>query len=178
MKVNCRFIPTYVGHTAPTTATQPLSPVHPHIRGAYRLGQEIRWMPTGSSPHTWGIRENKGGGVMPSRFIPTYVGHTYMEGNYIRHMPVHPHIRGAYDNHNEHSLSADGSSPHTWGIRYIYNSVPTLTTVHPHIRGAYMCPPSPLPVHTGSSPHTWGIQRRCLFLRRKRRFIPTYVGHT
>ena len=110
--------------------------VHPHIRGAYA----DRLLIIGH----------------PSRFIPTYVGHTL-------------HCLADKDHHY-------GSSPHTWGIRcdagqtsarsrfiptYVGHTTataPLLPAVHPHIRGAY-----------------WAIGVPAVF---GLRFIPTYVGHT
>ena len=92
-----RFIPTYVGHTAPFCVSARLpagsSPhtwgirstpthipgtasVHPHIRGAYEIKAPISSAGSGSSPHTWGIRAVSASFVCPPRFIPTYVGHT------------------------------------------------------------------------------------------------------
>ena len=93
----CRFIPTYVGHTWPPARWTRPSPVHPHIRGAYYRPR-------------WSARS-------PTRFIPTYVGHTktwYIEG---RAREVHPHIRGAYlSRPSRRPSQLLGSSPHTWGI--------------------------------------------------------------
>ena len=173
-----RFIPTYVGHTAPTTATPPPPPVHPHIRGAYCTSTPLSVIFSGSSPHTWGILA---GGVAHhsfSRFIPTHVGHTRI--------------------YNVVAAVAPGSSPHTWGIPVIAHHssaqarfIPTYvghtektfpwglpSTVHPHLRGAYAQGfgyPRRRPVHPhlrgaysvvivffqhrgGSSPPTWGIR--------------------
>ena len=50
-----RFIPTYVGHTRTVALSEPLLPVHPHIRGAYLLYSSSVMDSSGSSPHTWGI---------------------------------------------------------------------------------------------------------------------------
>ena len=111
-----RFIPTYVGHTTRPPSPRPSITVHPHIRGAYipcQRGQKLR---SGSSPHTWGIQLPAQAVQVDSRFIPTYVGHTFRSSprqtpprfipTYVGHTPgsrcparcgsVHPHIRGAY----------------------------------------------------------------------------------
>ena len=92
----------------------------------------------------------------------------------------------------------DGSSPHTWGIRWIQRRIqstarfiPTYVghtsalassvgswTVHPHIRGAYSLTIPHTSLSGGSSPHTWGILRKSLYSCSHVRFIPTYVGHT
>ena len=92
-----RFIPTYVGHTAANVFASACT--------------------SGSSPHTWGILERVVNHFRDLRFIPTYVGHT--DGRLsIQLIPagsspptwgirceecrenarraVHPHLRGAY----------------------------------------------------------------------------------
>ena len=111
----------------------------------------------GSSPHTWGIRRGHDLRHGFQRFIPTYVGHTENNTAVAGRRAVHPHIRGAYKRALIRWKCGVGSSPHTWGIR--------------STRPTFVCP-------AGSSPHTWGI--RCIFCRklRRKRFIPTYVGHT
>ena len=155
-----RFIPTYVGHTAPRRSGQGGRAVHPHIRGAYQRGQTFPPCFHGSSPHTWGIHFKVRLGGSGFRFIPTYVGHT------VKRVPPGGVI--------------SGSSPHTWGIQALSTQalcavrfIPTYVghtnrkqgtapclAVHPHIRGAYgslnWIPPYPF----GSSPHTWGIRSR------------------
>ena len=138
-----RFIPTYVGHT---DAHDPLGtvedgssphtwgirsiylfnylfvPVHPHIRGAYAAPIRTPTLLTGSSPHTWGILLAKSLLTVPRRFIPTYVGHTWLPAGGEDMLAVHPHIRGAY-----------GRRPVGAKRR----------PVHPHIRGAYKSNRSP-----------------------------------
>ena len=94
-----RFIPTYVGHTDNTDATNKLATVHPHIRGAYAC-----------QPGSCG---NSG------RFIPTYVGHTGGQADCDLRKAVHPHIRGAYPPSAIFTSWLSGSSPHTWGIRWL-----------------------------------------------------------
>ena len=111
-----RFIPTYVGHTKASWEIQAVYPVHPHIRGAYvapkvptssatvhphiRGAYEHQGLgvnaQNGSSPHTWGIRTICAVPMRSKRFIPTYVGHTYVHLGMYFPYPVHPHIRGAY----------------------------------------------------------------------------------
>ena len=112
-----RFIPTYVGHTAPPIAPPTSEPVHPHIRGAYRAFCPARRCDRGSSPHTWGILLFVGNRTVQDRFIPTYVGHTWTAASRCRLWPVHPHIRGAYVRRSPAAYRPCGSSPHTWGIR-------------------------------------------------------------
>ena len=193
-----RFIPTYVGHTSmparwatqrtvhphihgATSSTCQMvarTSVHPHIRGAY-LKIRVRQPRTrGSSPPTWGIRT---------------ASSVDKQG-----LPVHPHLRGAYTRAIHFTTPPCGSSPHTWGIHDVcifctgYSRfIPTYVghtvsqspnncsaSVHPHIRGAYHCPGVPGGKPGGSSPHTWGIRFTSSINSCRRRFIPTYVGHT
>ena len=172
------FIPTYVGHTPAVGSSAHRQTVHPHIRGAYNLYASAAAISTGSSPHTWGIRD-PGGHQLPAKgFIPTYVGHTSFGRPPNERGPVHPHIRGAYRNTEQKGSEIRGSSPHTWGIRWVETGpflysrfIPTYVghtlkrksalrsaTVHPHIRGAYICNFASLLRDSGSSPHTWGIR--------------------
>ena len=194
-----RFIPTYVGHTAANVFASACT--------------------SGSSPHTWGILERVVNHFRDLRFIPTYVGHT--DGRLsIQLIPagsspptwgipvctrrtrwnksVLPHLRGAYFflacqiHHNQ------GSSPPTWGIHDIISlkgqrirfiptyvghtqsrlSQPPQRSVHPHLRGAYSNQMQDQVFQPGSSPPTWGILPFSPAVPSVARFIPTYVGHT
>ena len=133
-----RFIPTYVGHTDLPVRASLFPPVHPHIRGAYCKQTCETAVNFGSSPHTWGILYDSSFSPHFQRFIPTYVGHTPVPGwhpgcrrfipTYVGHtlpqytihfpVPVHPHIRGAYDVPRPAVVPKRGSSPHTWGIHW------------------------------------------------------------
>ena len=92
-----RFIPTYVGHTRPFLRWGCDHSVHPHIRGAYPNISNVNGSQSGSSPHTWGIRYLPMREGQALRFIPTYVGHTFLPPPPHTPPPVHPHIRGAYN---------------------------------------------------------------------------------
>jgi len=52
------------------------------------------------------------------RFIPTHVGNTPIENKIVRVKTVHPHTRGEYINPMKFAECYNGSSPHTWGIRF------------------------------------------------------------
>ena len=132
-------------------------PVHPHIRGAYFSGLDADSISSGSSPHTWGIQGAPAPARPRRRFIPTYVGHTQIKITGTATEAVHPHIRGAY------AIQGTPLAHHA---------------VHPHIRGAYKQIAKVSKAWDGSSPHTWGIHRPSAAGQAKRRFIPTYVGHT
>ena len=111
-----RFIPTYVGHTSFAQFFQTLTPVHPHLRGAYSSRRAGYVSPHGSSPPTWGIRRRERSRAGQPRFIPTYVGHTGRSGSVPSTTPVHPHLRGAYSSIAASYSVRNGSSPPTWGI--------------------------------------------------------------
>ena len=147
-----------MGHTGTEKLHAVRGAVHPHIRGAYLHESPVADHVSGSSPHTWGIRNS----------LPRSSSSS----------SVHPHIRGAYPLSFLLFRCQTGSSPHTWGIllqgRLVAQPerfIPTYVghtkflpagekrnAVHPHIRGAYGRSDR-VPAGPG-------------------RFIPTYVGHT
>ena len=119
------YLPTSVGHTLLPDPASMHHSVHPHIRGAYVVGMDAPPVVGGSSPPTWGIPGQGQGTIRTHRFIPTYVGHTFIK-DIILHLPsVHPHIRGAYDIYPCGRVRRSGSSPHTWGIRAVNDSEST-----------------------------------------------------
>ena len=152
-----RFIPTYVGHTEGDDAKPAGYTVHPHIRGAYFSSTDSGFLCCGSSPHTWGILLIMTSAVMRWWFIPTYVGHTRVREYFNSFKTVHPHIRGAYPLCIFASTILSGSSPHTWGI--------LLDSRSPWSAGRF------IPTYVG---HT----RSFVHCNEIVRFIPTYVGHT
>ena len=192
------FIPTYVGHTRAVNPVNIYCPVHPHIRGVYRWTSNKACPGDGSSPHTWGIQGARPARRRFLRFIPTYVGYTFVAAPVFTAAAVHPHIRGAYQFPRPVPVPHIGSSPHTWGIRCstaptidISRFIPTYVghtafgpqnapagSVHPHTRGAYTGSSRNVNSKIGSSPHTWGIHGACSDFSCIDRFIPTYVGHT
>ena len=111
------FIPTYVGHTRAVNPVNIYCPVHPHIRGVYRWTSNKACPGDGSSPHTWGIQGARPARRRFLRFIPTYVGYTFVAAPVFTAAAVHPHIRGAYQFPRPVPVPHIGSSPHTWGIR-------------------------------------------------------------
>ena len=117
-------------------------------------------MPTlrGSSPHTWGIRPAVRLVKRVLRFIPTYVGHTFGGTTQPAPSAVHPHIRGAYPSRTNSRPSGFGSSPHTWGIHQIIESVIAPDRFIPTYVGHTASRSARILSKTGSSPHTWGIR--------------------
>ena len=132
-----RFIPTYVGHTSRTFSSSYPNTVHPHIRGAYKITIRASATGNGSSPHTWGIRLPVPGPRTPSRFIPTYVGHTKWSLEVNSSNTVHPHIRGAYSRKLVGGFCVVRFIPTYVGHTYRANHCIGYRAVHPHIRGAY-----------------------------------------
>ena len=139
----------------------------------------MRVRPAGSSPPTWGIPRRWKLGTAETRFIPTYVGHTFSLIGWGRFLPVHPHLRGAYGHGVDDASRHGGSSPPTWGIPFqfvggnsIFRFIPTYVghtgleigvklqiPVHPHLRGAYVGACGVCNCQAGSSPPTWGIHQ-------------------
>ena len=132
----------------------------------------------GSSPRTWGVRNEDKRFVDQQRFIPTHVGCTPHGWPGIRFPSVHPHARGVYQHHQffrgrpirfipthvgytvilEGGMTAtNGSSPRTWGVRLQQTFSSVRCTVHPHARGVYSSGSSPNASRYGSSPRTWGV---------------------
>ena len=132
----------------------------------------------GSSPHTWGILRSRCSRNCCSRFIPTYVGHTWSGHKLWLPLTVHPHIRGAYFVSSWSRPASFGSSPHTWGIRL--DGCPPVRQgwFIPTYVGHTLASPNATNATNGSSPHTWGIRAGICPFHASRRFIPTYVGHT
>jgi len=95
------------------------------------------------------------------------------------------------------SYSARGSSPRTWGTRYMFGKVaenfrfiPTYmgnaafsrshsrsAAVHPHVHGERVVVRLTRCAGDGSSPRTWGTLERVLPHDHVVRFIPTYMGN-
>ena len=147
-----------MGHTRAVNPVNIYCPVHPHIRGVYRWTSNKACPGDGSSPHTWGIQGARPARRRFLRFIPTYVGYTFVAAPVFTAAAVHPHIRGAYQFPRPVPVPHIGSSPHTWGIlqrssshqRY-FRFIPT------YVGHTFLWCFNRL-VFVGSSPHTWGIR--------------------
>ncbi len=106
------------------------------------------------------------------------MGNTYSVPNRHRHITVHPHTRGEHPEAFTDEGNADGSSPHTWGTRFLGvftrlfgRFIPTHVgntpnadpgdeedPVHPHTRGEHLPKDLFNTFVYGSSPHTWGTR--------------------
>ncbi len=157
-------------------------PVHPHLRGEYapfKLWNQVAKrftptcvgntspskpaasVPTGSPPPAWGIRQRSVGSRLFS--------------------PVHPHLRGEYDDERLRQAQEAGSPPPAWGIRPrrrfhagADRFTPTCVgntssaranappaAVHPHLRGEYGVHTAGDLANHGSPPPAWGIRPGC-----------------
>ena len=132
------------------------------------------------------------------RFIPTDVGNTRMQQLLYQLHPVHPHGRGEHIADISGIKPEDGSSPRTWGTRFLvkllgclgrfiptdvgntlYVSAGTAScAVHPHGRGEHFIRFCRYSLLCGSSPRTWGTPPIGLVTETGTRFIPTDVGNT
>src|SRR5262249_3462221 len=123
-----RFTPTCVGTMSRFSTTDPLTSVHPHMRGDNDTAPGPDWPPTrftptcvgtmsplapsraacaGSPPHAWGQWQEEPPIIAAPRFTPTCVGTITMYEMSYTLVPVHPHMRG--DNSIAY-LSSPGSS--------------------------------------------------------------------
>jgi len=136
----------------------------------------------GSSPHTWGTQFLGLLWESIDRFIPTHVGNTRSTPARAWGSSVHPHTRGEHEVNSGKGMGFLGSSPHTWGTRYVKvcfvvdpRFIPThvgntsalcllhpRSPVHPHTRGEHPLARVVKNGNPGSSPHTWGTQWRIL----------------
>ncbi len=86
-----RFTPTCVGNTNPALIFIDTIPVHPHMRGEYRL---------------WEAH-----GLHVERFTPTCVGNTPRRLMPSACSPVHPHMRGEYTTKGRETCTLKALSP-------------------------------------------------------------------
>ena len=110
-----RFIPTYVGNSSRRRNRTHKPAVHPHVRGEQRAVKWERTKYCGSSPRTWGTGCFSRMGGTCRRFIPTYVGNSFVQNSRFPSSAVHPHVRGEQSFMRETVDSETGSSPRTWG---------------------------------------------------------------
>ena len=171
--------------------------VHPHARGERSRMAITARGGNGSSPRTWGTRQNHAPALQASRFIPTHVGNALRSWSGPSVRSVHPHARGERSLRTITKFSETGSSPRTWGTltdgdhgqrgnRFIPTHVGNarsgristeLRPVHPHARGERAPGRGSGLRFTGSSPRTWGTPAKTDKPNEQTRFIPTHVGN-
>ena len=91
-------------------------PVHPHVRGEYSSNPMMLEKDYGSPPRAWGIFERRGIKRSVLRFTPTCVGNILFVLTRPIYYPVHPHVRGEYNNRVQLARIHCGSPPRAWGI--------------------------------------------------------------
>ena len=146
----------------------------------------------------WGTLQFKKATSYKWRFIPTYVGNTYLLLFFTFHSPVHPHVCGEHELERHIHTLGRGSSPRMWGTlrpdnlgsslsrfipTYVGNTIFSIFSlkyfaVHPHVCGEHQSWSTEIVPFTGSSPRMWGTLEGKAELRHDTRFIPTYVGNT
>ena len=132
------------------------------------------------------------------RFIPTPVGNTSWSSRRARQGSVHPHACGEHSWLSFHRAPQTGSSPRLWGTllssrswtaqrRFIPtpvgNTAPPAAVsprnpVHPHACGEHPARRCASVLRDGSSPRLWGTRPYQVQCPRYIRFIPTPVGNT
>ena len=91
-----RFIPTDVGNTVFNWNVYTLTAVHPHRCGEHYKSYNKAKIKDGSSPQMWGTLILLLLLTLISRFIPTDVGNTAIDGEFKANVPVHPHRCGEH----------------------------------------------------------------------------------
>ena len=89
-----RFIPTCVGNAPSSSGKASRNPVHPHVCGERSLPSGARLLMSGSSPRVWGTQLSKPIEEGSPRFIPTCVGNSRRQIQWLRKVTVHPHVCG------------------------------------------------------------------------------------
>ncbi len=191
-----RFTPTCVGTMASGRSPCPSRTVHPHMRGDNIFAGNKSSPTLGSPPHAWGQCRSDRLEVRRVRFTPTCVGTIVQRAPRMKHLAVHPHMRGDNVVHDVLSQIPTGSPPHAWGQcgqldqierrrRFTPTCVGTMpwwtaratpTSVHPHMRGDNALLLAMAMPQDGSPPHAWGQCRRSHPDRPGGRFTPTCVG--
>ena len=96
--IESRFIPTYVGNSGSVSAPGGVLTVHPHVCGEQLRNSFRSLRIIGSSPRMWGTVIGRSFFQSLCRFIPTYVGNSYRNGNRRLNWTVHPHVCGEQAN--------------------------------------------------------------------------------
>ena len=154
-----RIISTYVENTIWKLQESLQCKDHLHIRGEYVPKSWSKKRKAGSSPHTWRILNTELGAIVPDGIISTYVENTTNDDVCSFNDEDHLHIRGEYSKFLRATVTALGSSPHTWRILPLKALQKLLVKDHLHIRGEYVKQKERLGLSIGSSPHTWRIRQ-------------------
>src|SRR5699024_4755157 len=113
-----RSIPTCVGLGRGAPGSSPPPAVHPHVRGAWALAEDLPAKDDGPSPRAWGLAVFFEQTVQNWRSIPPCVG---LGDRCARSSPcssVHPHVRGAWNLAARQRKKRGGPSPRAWGLDF------------------------------------------------------------
>jgi hypothetical protein len=105
-----RFIPTLIGSTASRIPASRCRPVHPHAREEHTAIAVLSDPFFGSSPRSWGARQQPLAGFHAQRFILTTVRNTIRLLWPPRSHSVHPHARGKHMSRVDRPKISIGSS--------------------------------------------------------------------
>ena len=193
-----RIIPAHAGFTPSPSSTSGWRADHPRTRGVYLADGRYARRPTGSSPHTRGLRDAVSVSERLSGIIPAHAGFTGCGHWGSSCCWDHPRTRGVYVGLLVSLLVVGGSSPHTRGLPAgpSYGQVEggiipahagfTRATVydnlgmrdHPRTRGVYVLLLDVHDVLSGSSPHTRGLRRHAYRDPGRPGIIPAHAGFT
>ena len=111
------IIPAHAGFTWTLAFGIVIAMDHPRTRGVYPTTRRSSGMMPGSSPHTRGLLPQLPATRELGRIIPAHAGFT--PGALPEGLPHgdHPRTRGVYRHRLGQRFPADGSSPHTRGLR-------------------------------------------------------------
>ena len=110
-----RFTPTCVGTAVYRDVERDQCAVHPHVRGDGYGSPSLLSQANGSPPRAWGRRVRLAKLAVMLRFTPTCVGTAQTEGQAVRGLAVHPHVRGDGTTVDNIRGMIDGSPPRAWG---------------------------------------------------------------
>jgi len=213
-----RFIPTHVGNTSPPPCCQSPGTVYPHVCGEHPEDEGTWISVSGLSPRMWGTRGYRrrdagtprfiprmwGAHILAElkdilwRFIPTYVGNTFLSSSVAIPISVYPHVCGEHLSRRGRYAGKPGLSPRMWGTRIqidvinaLWRFIPTYVgnterfniehppqPVYPHVCGEHGRHRTEGHMQSGLSPRMWGTHREHKNKWWPLRFIPTYVGNT
>ena len=114
--------------------------VHPpRVRGEY--GQTVMTVKqdVGSPPRARGILFSPLSSSSPSRFTPSCAGNTLYRSPCWAWAPVHPRVRGEYNQHGGDAYDVDESPPACAGNTPPRSCRPPSIAIHPLVRGEYPC---------------------------------------
>ena len=134
--------------------------------------------PTGSSPHTRGLRACASVCVRASGIIPAHAGFTSAPSPRVGRPPDHPRTRGVYGITRRGERPTERIIPAHAGFTPSTGASPMHPSDHPRTRGVYRGSDATTAAHAGSSPHTRGLRgpRRGLALCPG--IIPAHAGFT